>query len=499
MNAAVNRNPGVVVIEIQPASLKIARGSSYAEMELQRTPAGLLTPECRLKVKSGVEAFLNRKPWRPAQRAICAIAAGGVSLRRMLLPITPASQLQAVLLLQLETDFPLPPAEMAWGYRKVSERTEPGGTPQQEILLAATRKETIAEYASLLGECGLNPEFTLSTLARAMFCPPGMYDGAVLEIGTHSSELLIFEKDTPASSRSIPWGSSLWTQGEAADAALASFAGFISSIWKGSRLFVISPSVANAITMVAKLAVHLPPSIHCEVLSAGSAEVRSTALAGLKKALETDGGKTLLFLRTELPKATGIFAVFPAGQLQPMLKTAAVLCAVLVLLPYAEAILFKPHLAKTIARIEADESRRTMIDRELAFLQSLKQTQPPYLDALYLFSKSAPMGTHIESLSMNRNGEVSLRGMMNTGDQVTDFRKKLIDSGFFSSVVVEEQSPGPNNQRVNIRLILIWKPASVRAAMNFGPTDAEIQKPSTGKDKPGKPPATPATPPGKPL
>jgi hypothetical protein len=149
--------------------------------------------------------------------------------------------------------------------------------------------------------------------------------------------------------------------------------------------------------------------------------------------------------------------------------------------PYAEACLFKPRLARKLSAIKADKGRLAVIDRELGFLQFLKQNQPPYLDALYIFSKAAPPGMRLDSVSMNRHGELSLRGSARDGQQVADFRSKLIESGFFSTVSVEEQTPTPDRQKVNLRLTAQWKPVEARALLAVGPTPQEIDNAKTNK------------------
>jgi hypothetical protein len=160
------------------------------------------------------------------------------------------------------------------------------------------------------------------------------------------------------------------------------------------------------------------------------------------------------------------------------IRAAALLCALLVL-PYAEALLLKGHLAKKLNEIKAEQGRLSAIDHDLDFLRSLKQNSPPYLDALYLFAKYAPQGARLDSTSMNRRGEISLRGSMHDGQQVTDFRGKLIDSGFFDRVTVEEQVPTPDRQKVNVRITAQWKPLEKRLRLAIGPTKEEIEKAKT--------------------
>jgi hypothetical protein len=71
---------------------------------------------------------------------------------------------------------------------------------------------------------------------------------------------------------------------------------------------------------------------------------------------------------------------------------------------------------------------------------------------VYLIAKVAPPGTTFESLAMTRRGDLSVRGNLGNAQQVTEFRSNLIQSAWFSSVVVEEQTPTPNRQ-VTVRMI----------------------------------------------
>jgi hypothetical protein len=74
---------------------------------------------------------------------------------------------------------------------------------------------------------------------------------------------------------------------------------------------------------------------------------------------------------------------------------------------------------------------------------------------------------------------------MKDGTQVAGFRSKLIDSGFFASVAVEEQTPTPDRQKVTVRITAQWKPANDRQSLSIGPTAEEIEK---AKNRPKDPP-----------
>ena len=146
----------------------------------------------------------------------------------------------------------------------------------------------------------------------------------------------------------------------------------------------------------------------------------------------------------------------------------------------------KPLLEKKLAALEADRGRLATIDHELDFLKFLKQNQPPYLDAIYLLARSAPRGTSLESLFMGRHQQVSMRLKMANPTQVNRFRSKLIDSGWFANVIVEEQAATPD-RRFAVRMTADLKPVEVRKPITAEPTG---KKEDAGDDQPdfGMPP-----------
>jgi hypothetical protein len=484
-----------VYLEIGPSSLKALGETGGLELSLERLPNGRLTEACKQKLAADLQNFLSRKSWQPRTRAFCAIGASGVSFRRLTVPSSSREEFQRLLLMQIESAFPLSPDGLAWGYRSLPGISQNGAT-KQELLVIAVKKEVIEEYSAVLAGSGLSPTFTVAALARSSLCPPSTGAYAILDVGNHSSELILFDNGVPASVRTLPLGS----ESAATEEALDSLAKFLQGNWTGKKIFVSGCSNDFISTLLAR---RLGAAIVCEPLKIPPGEGSSAAILGLKKSVEEDGSRLLLFQSKETNGKAGFVRPAP-------LKWAALAAALavgLLLLPYAEAILFKPWMAKRVSGIRAKTGQLTAIDRELGFLQYLKQNQPPYLDALYLFSRSAPSGTRFDSVTMNRRGEISLRGSMRNSDQVSEFRSKLIASGFFSSVAVEEQTPTPDRQKVNLRITAQWKPANALQALSIGPTAEEIEKAKNKKDTStgGMPPGFPpgmmppgAMPPGLP-
>jgi hypothetical protein len=459
-------NSTPVHIEICQTSIKVLKEDAGLELPLERAANGRLTAGCKEKLATELQTFLDRKPWQPRVTAFCAISANGVSLRRLSLPATAKNELQRLLLLQIESEFPLSPEELAWGWQTLSPA---GAATKQEILVAAVRQEVVADYAEALSAGGLKPVFTLAALARAELCPKPLNDCALLHVNGSQAELMTFENGAPVAVRVV-----------GASAIAESAAKALGPNWSGRKIFLTGASDDLASQITQRFS-----GITVETLVTESGTGRSAAIHGQKKLVAEHGVTLPLMLQVKAKTPRGSFN-FSAPDVKQWAVRAAVLLCALLILPYAEALLLKPFLARKLTALKADKGRLATIDRELDFLQSLKQTQPPYLDAMYLMAKFAPQGSKIDSLTMNRRGEVSLRGSMRDASQVTDFRTKLIGSGFFSTIAVEEQTPTPDRQKLNIRLSAQWKPIEARAGLTNGPTTAEIEKAkSGGKDAKG--------------
>ncbi len=484
-------NPPPLYVEIGQSSFKALRENDSVELPLERLPDGRLTMPCREKVAASLKKFLQAKGWQPRAQALCAIGARGVSLRRLSLPVGAKEEFHQRLLLQVECEFPLPPDQLAWGWQQLGETKPPNGAiAKQELLVVAVKKEVVGDYQELLGGCGTNPVFTLAALARSSLCPQPLETCSMLDIGNSQSELTCFEKGVPTVSRIIFWGSE--HDADPANAGQAALLQMLKGSLSGTRLFVSGNKVSDEFT--ARLTKNLGNGWQCERLQVMGGEGRSAAITGLLKCAGQDGNPPLVI---RVKQSSGA-ASLATPDVKKWAMRAVLLTAILLLLPFAEALLLKPHLAKKVSAFKADAARLTVIDRELDFLQYLKQNQPPYLDALYVFSKSAPSGTRFDAFTMNSHGEVSLRGSFRDGQQVADFRSKLIASGFFANVTVEEQTPTPDHQKVNVRMSAQEKPDAQLQSLAIGPTAEEIAKVNNrseapaGAMSPGLSPAPPA-------
>ena len=460
----------VLYVEISHSSFKALDGEGGMELSLERHQSGRLTPDCVERVTESLRVFLKKGPWRFRMRAVCAVSARGVSIRRITLPACSDDELEQLLVLQIEREFPLGPEEMAWGYRRLGSNTAPrnGSHATQDVLVVAVKRELIEDYSKILTGCGLEPVFTVGALARSALCPLSPASYAVLDVSPNHSEFISFEDGVPAAIRTF-----------SLDAATEA----IPSRLIGRKLYVTG---SNGVRIEPQFARAVAGSAEWELLPVATGEGRSPAILGLKKSFE-DGSSAPIELRTTR-NSEG-----PTRSTKWKWAAAAVVLAVTaLLLRYAEVLINKPGLVRKIAEVNSYRAKLPNLDRELSFLQYLKTNQPPYFDPLSAIANAAPSGTRVDALSMNRRGDVSIRATMRDSQQVVQFRAKLLDSGVFGDLVVEEQNPAPDGQKIVVRMSGQWRPVGetkppvrdTRAPTNSGVAVADLTRPASGKETP---------------
>ncbi|HTI68932.1 MAG TPA: hypothetical protein VMF06_03140 [Candidatus Limnocylindria bacterium] len=521
-------NSPAVFLEITPNALRALSGTEGFDLPLERGAGGRLTQAVRDQIVDRLQKLAHRQAWQGRAPAYCAIPSRGVSFRRLALPPVPKEEIHRVLQLQIENEFPLPPEELAWGYRLLPGRD----SKKREVLVAAVKKESVQEYADLLTTAGLAPIFTPAPLARAGLCPSSVGTCAMLDVGDVASEWMVFAEGLPKTQRSLQWGEAILIGAlqdalgiHRADATLALTEWYSGSLLGTERAAKIDEACDKTVGPLVEMAganesgqtiyltgrpalgpkfpgllvTRLGGNSPCERIETPDQPGRSAAILGLQALLAKQGPEALVSIHL----GTASAPVARRKLLAPN-KWAAMAAALLVAclaFPYVEALVMKPFVARRVAAVKAKKGRLGGIDRELEFLQYIKDNQPPYLDAMYLFANAAQGGGwKMDSISMNRRGEVSLSGSLRDPQQIGTFRSKLIDSGFFSSVVVEEQTPSPDRQKFTVRLSAQWKSGIERESLSIGPALPDSAKPTnasptsaTGAGATNAPPKSSAT------
>lgn len=425
----------------------------------------------------------------------CALPARGVSIRKVRVPVTPKAELRRVLQLQVEASFPIPPEELAWGWL---ENLAPAAGGFLEVAVAAVRKQSVEPWATVFAGAGFDAAFTLASVARTGPQQQGKESFAALDLTARAADFAVFNNGIPMQVRALPWSLDRLTalvaptpspvsgptgalgcptaeavsdERQALVAAAAPLVEAIRAAQPGNFLLLTGNGPLLA-PLVDVLESALAPLRVIASVNTAAAPGRTDAVVGLQGFSASTPPLRLTLPQVVVPASR---MALPAAPMKWALRAAALLVAVL-LFPYAEAFIGRPILTRKLDGLKKDRARLGEIDRRLDFLEYLLASQPPYLDASFVVADAAPRGTKIDSFTLNRRGEISLTGYAQQPPQAIEFRTKLMDSKFFSSVVVEELTPVQNNQRVNFRITAQWKGAAERESLQLGPVLPEAPK-----------------------
>ncbi len=436
-------------IEFKEESVHAVAGEKGLELPLAREASGRMTAAALEKAAAALREFVAAQG-RPGRTAYCSIPARGVSLRRLAIPAAANGEAARLLPLQLEAQLPVAPAELAWGFERVGGAGARNGSGEglAEFLVVAVRKQFLEDYEKVVRQAGLEPQFHVGALARVALCQKPAGRWSMAEIDPMRAELTVFDERGPVAVRTLDLKESGAPE-------------------TGGRLFLSAADSAGR-TAAAQLAARWQRSAASEMVAAPEGTGWTAANAGLRKLVESGGARLALdgheaageAIRTATPWKWAI--------------AAGVLLLLALALRYAEAGIYRGRLERQLKEATAYRQTLPNLDRELSFLQYIKTNQPPYLEAMSAVAAAAPQGTRVDALSLVRRGELSVRGSVQDPQGPANFRNKLIDSGFFTRVVIEDQTPVDNNQKMNFRLSAQVKPEGMRptagASTNAAPS-----------------------------
>jgi hypothetical protein len=376
---------------------------------------------------------------------ICSIPTRGVSVRMLNLPSNARENIGRLLMLQLEARLPVSPDDLAWGYTKIPEnRASADAAQMQSFLVAAVKKEFLSDYTRLAAAAGLSPRFAIAALARCSLGTGPARGFASLDIGRTKSELAIIDQNGSAALRVLSWGNDRLPETGPLQKAVSQ---------PGVQRVYISGTGAQ--NVAAELQ-GIQPALISEAIQEGNGPGQTIANLAMRSAIERGApvltlGESAAAAEPERAQTSWKWAI-----------AVAVLLLISLSLRYAEGTFYRAKISRNLAKVSKYHETLPNVDRELSFLNFIKTNQPPYLEAIAVVSSAAPPGTRVDSLNLVRHGDLSLRGSSSDLQAPSHFRSKLIDSGYFSHVVIEEQTPVENNQKVNFRMSAQVKPDGLR-------------------------------------
>ncbi|MDC0325317.1 hypothetical protein OAM01_01005 [bacterium] len=476
-------------------------------ISLQRDEKGQLTPDSLAEVSTAIRQCMGSVSPQSID-CICAIGSGGLSLRTMELPFVKEAAFQNLLELQIEKEWPLSPDELAWGFVRLDEVKEGSDSVDahsSKLAVAAVKKSLFHHYDEIVRACGLQPRWTLSACAGLLITETeGSQNNWLLDLRSSVSDLIELQGGIPVSLQHLNWG---WDNFEARlqryfkeetkfspeviqkrlqeieDTTLLEWLGPIieglSGADNGGPIIVAGEEVRAPIVQSILQRTMPGREVKCSlVASSPAASLPLQVFSQHHKLLET---APLITLKK------GDVSSEPVQVAHiPYLRWAAMLIMLVIVALLARRI--EPSLRSSKLEgqlIEYREQKNFLpeIDRELSFLEHVQQKTIPYMDLVGLLAAKSVSGFQLESLEMSSDRRVQVRGSLPQNAHPEDLRAKLLESGWFEQVVLDEQTPDKNKRNVTVRVSLILKDHLRRSAMSSSMLGLKIEKDSKPNKK----------------
>jgi hypothetical protein len=467
VSAFFSKATAAVFVEFTESAAHIVGADRSLEIAIEREASGALKPTAADSVRDALKLFAKHPGH---EQAICLLPARGISIRRITLPANSSEEIERLLPLQIDAQFPLSSEELAWGYRPlIASAPSRGGATLKELLVAAAKKDSLQQYREIISSAGFEPLFSIAALSREGICPARPDRFGVLEVGSSNSELITYDESGPATLRVLGLG----TESNSADPLLNA----LRSNGAVEKIFV---SGKSSQTWSARIA----PNIPAESIPVAAGQ--SAAISGLREGLRRGVEPLLLHANREAVRVERAPAQW---------RWAAAVCVLLLVslaLRYIDPIVRRARLSATIAQLEDRRAKLPKIDREAGFLNFVHTNQPNYLEVISALGGSVQPGLKLDSLTISRRGELSFRGTAQGAQAATTIRSKMIESGFFANVVIDEQTPG-QNQQVSFRMT-----AQVRAEPDRKAGVAKVGDKNSSTNKVSATPSAPVEMPGPP-
>ncbi len=412
--------------------LDTARG---IEIPLQRDVNARVSAACIQNTARALRDFLEIDRTASVRCAYCSIPSRGVAIRRLAIPTRQQEDVHRLLKLQLEAQLPISPDELAWGCAPLPQSD--GATGMQDFLVVAVKKELIEDYSAILAGANLSGNFTIAALARRALCDHSAELFSLLEVSRTRIEIAAFDSRGPLSLRTSPWDGAAPTLKD-------------SLITGDSQKLYLFGASAQTLSGL---------GIPIEVLDGYPAEGRTTANSGLERLIRS--GAEPPFLDSHQLTEKTHFPIWRWACLAVALGVGALG------LRYAETIVYGTRLERKLSAIASYRSRLPNVAHEFSFLNFIKTNQPPYLDVLAELAVAAPAGIRLDNVTLTRRGDVTFRGAIGDGQALSQFRAKLIASGFFSRIVIDEQTPSSDGHKTTFRASGSIKEEGSRKPLSF--------------------------------
>ncbi len=473
---------------------------------IQRDELGQLNAESLTQVKEAIRHCVGDTKGSEI-KCLCALASGGISLRSIEVPASKGVPLKNLLELQIEKEWPLPPADLAWGFQSLTPseiNPESQENNSTKVAIAAVKRSLFRHYETIVKECGLEAKWTLGACAGSML--PEIESAShyrLLDLRETHSELIEFENGIPSALRSLSLGwNAISSPQNDEQTGYGAEAADRESVDEAAEASAIQPLInaLNADESRAPLGIAGQEPWLSECLNSLQAQLPNVTISshGIAE------GEAACFVTQVLGKSRSPSrearlielksdedALAPSQTNRtPLLRWVALLVLLVILALLTRRIepaLRSSGLDAQLKQFNEQKSQLPELDRELSFMEHVAQKSLPYMDLISLLAAQTVPGFQLETLDMGSDRQIQIRGALPQNAQPEDLRAKLLSSGWFEQVVLDEQTPDKNKRNLTIRISLTVKPPLRRPALSEAVLGIESDTEPTEKpNQPGK-------------
>jgi len=202
---------GMKMLEIRSAG----GGYEVAGFAVAPAPHGLMEGSTIIDEQRVVSTLqsLRDKIHLQSQKAALVVPGDNVIVRNLILPVMPDEELSEAVRFEAEAQLPIPGKDVTIDFIKGNSITD-GGVKKQEVMAVAVRNEIIKRLVRIAEAVGLEPvvmdieplalQRAVKILNPAIIPHAGNY--AIVNIGSSSTGISVFEKDMLTFTRTLGYG-----------------------------------------------------------------------------------------------------------------------------------------------------------------------------------------------------------------------------------------------------------------------------------------------------
>lgn len=373
-----------------------------------------------------------------------SIPSKGMSFRKIDFPQVPDGDIRDMVALKLEQELPLSLSEFAWGYYRMGDSNSPDDTTSVVAMLI--RKSASGNSWPQFQSQDVRFLFipAIVEASRQLVTKSSRYN--IVNIEKDFTEILHVEDRIPRSVKHFAVSSSSW-HSEDSDAIrdLIEFLGSHESIIiKGD----------NGVNLDWKSLSQWTGNHFTETNFINPAEAKGE-LISIPELLNTE--RTLsrgecVWMEGDEATSSSLNQVYQKGELKKWVGVSVGLVIALLLVRYIEPFYKSGIVDLELKSLQEQVKWIPEIDKEVSFLQMMDNNLVPFEGIIPIISSAVDSQFQLTEIILSRRGDLNITATVKNADQISKVRKKLMETEFFKSIVVESQTPDAKKKNISLKL-----------------------------------------------